>query len=327
MTPNAPGKSWLLDFILLGATWGSSFLFTRLAVVDFGALPSAGMRVVIGAAVLLLILGARRQLPVLGTHWRKTFFVGLLNSAIPFACFAWALLTITTGLSSIMNATVPLFGALVAWLWLKDRPSGSRALGLAIGFVGVSMLAWDKSGLGALIAGSASTTMPTPYSTPYSTPSSTSIPTAEGSGHGLQILSLLLACLCYGIAASFTKRYLTQVPPIVTAAGSQCGATLALVLPMVCLWPAQNPGTTAWVAIAVSGVVCTGLAYILYFRLIGRVGPAKAMTVTFLIPVFAVITGVVFLGETVTLWMLGCGVVIVCGTVLSTGLVALPLRR
>jgi drug/metabolite transporter (DMT)-like permease len=101
-------KSWLIDFVLLGATWGSSFLFTRLAVVDFGALPSAGMRVVIGAAVLLVMLYARRQLSVLGIHWRKTFFVGLLNSAIPFACFAWALLTITTGLSSILNATVPL---------------------------------------------------------------------------------------------------------------------------------------------------------------------------------------------------------------------------
>lgn len=316
----ANSKSWLIDFILLGATWGSSFLFTRLAVVDFGALPSAGMRVAIGAGVLLLILGARGQLPVLGAHWRKTFFVGLLNSAIPFACFAWALLTITTGLSSIMNATVPLFGAVVAWVWLNDRPGGSRALGLAIGFVGVSMLAWDKSGLGALIGGKA-------------IEGGTSIGAAVGEGgpdmshQGPQILSLLLACLCYGIAASFTKLHLTQVPPIVTAAGSQCGATLALLVPMVWLWPAKNPSATAWVAIAISGVICTGLAYILYFRLIRRVGPARAMTVTFLIPVFAVLLGVIFLNEAVTLWMLVCGLVIVCGTALSTGLVTLRLKR
>jgi drug/metabolite transporter (DMT)-like permease len=295
-------KSWLIDFVLLGATWGSSFLFTRLAVVDFGALPSAGMRVVIGAAVLLVMLYARRQLSVLGIHWRKTFFVGLLNSAIPFACFAWALLTITTGLSSILNATVPLFGALVAWIWVQDRPGNSRAAGLVIGFAGVSLLAWDKSGLGSMLGD------------------------GTAHGHGPQILAVLLACLCYGIAASFTKLHLTHVPPIVTAAGSQCGAALALVAPMVWLWPAQNPGVRAWIAIAISGIACTGLAYILYFRLIRRVGPARAMTVTFLIPVFAVLMGVLFLGEVVTPWMLGCGMVIVCGTALSTGLVTLPRR-
>ena len=111
--------------------------------------------------------------------------------------------------------------------------------------------------------------------------------------------------------------------PLVTATGSQCGATLALVVPMLWLWPAQNPGLKAWLAMIVSGVVCTGLAYVLYFRLIGRVGPAKAMTVTFLIPVFAVLFGLVFLGEAVTLWMLMCGVVIVCGTALSAGLLSL----
>lgn len=318
LAPNAPSapavalSAWLPDFLMLAATWGSSFMFTRLAVLEFGTFTSAGLRVVIGAAVLLLILAFKGQLPVLGEHWCRTFFVGLLNSAIPFVCFAWALLAITTGLSSILNATVPLFGAVVAWFWLKDRPGGSRTLGLAIGFVGVVLLAWDKTGLASL---------------------STSKPVASTSGladtHGvhpsLAVLACLFACVCYGIAASFTKRFLTQVPPLVTAAGSQSGASLALVLPMLWLWPAQNPSLTAWAAMVVSGVVCTGLAYVMYFRLISRIGPTKAMTVTFLIPVFGVFFGTVFLGEAVTLWMLGCGLVIVCGTALSTGLVALPL--
>jgi drug/metabolite transporter (DMT)-like permease len=298
---STPGtKPWLPDFVLLAATWGSSFMFTRLALVDFGALPSAGMRVLIGAVVLLLILAFKRQLPTLGLHWRKTFFVGLLNSAVPFACFAWALLVITTGLSAILNATVPLFGALIAWVWLKDRPSGTRALGLVIGFAGVVMLAWSKASFKPDASG-----------------------TAVGISSGLAVLACLLACVFYGIAASFTKVHLGKIPPLVTATGSQCGATLALVVPMVWLWPAQNPGLSAWLAMLVSGVFCTGLAYVLYFRLIGRVGPAKAMTVTFLIPVFAVVFGVVFLGEAVTLWMLLCGVVIVCGTALSAGLVNL----
>ncbi len=296
----APAKPWLRDFLLLGAAWGSSFLFTRLAVVELGTFPMAGLRVSIGAITLLLILSFKRQLPALGAHWRKTFFVGLMNSAIPFVCFAWALLYISTGLTSIMNATVPLFGALIAWLWLKDRPSGSRALGLAVGFLGVVMLAWDKASFQ---------------------------PDASGMSSAYPILVLLLACLFYGIAASFTKVHLMKVPPLVTAAGSQCGATLALVLPMLWFWPAKNPGLVAWAAILMSGIVCTGLAYVLYFRLIERIGPARAMTVTFLIPVFAVLMGVVFLGEAFTLWMGVCGLVIVCGTALSTGLVSVPVGR
>ena len=318
--PGTAAKPWLLDFILLGAMWGSSFLFTRLAVVEFGTFTSAGLRVVIGAAVLLLILLLKGQLGSLAQHWRKSFFVGILNSAIPFTCFAWALLSISTGLSSIMNATVPLFGALVAWSWLKDRPNGSRALGLAIGFAGIVMLAWDSVRHKPGVSQSAS------QSTIQSALASGSL-NDNAIDNIYPILVLLLACLCYGIAASFTKRFLSQAPPLITAAGSQCGATLALLAPMLWFWPARNPGATAWAAMGMSGVVCTGLAYILYFRLIGRIGPAKAMTVTFLIPVFAVFFGVVFLGEAVTLWMLLCGLVIVCGTALSTGLLALPVGR
>ena len=277
-------------------------------MVEFGTFAMAGMRVSIAAFTLLVILAFKQRLPLLAQHWRKSFFVGLLNSGIPFVCFAWALLYVSTGLTAIMNATVPLFGALAAWAWLKDRPTGSRALGLAIGFIGVVLLAWDNVRLpGGSTVGTASN--------------------ASAMNPIWPILALLFACLCYGIAASFTKRFLTQVPPLVTAAGSQCGATLALCVPMLWLWPAVNPGRTAWVAILVSGVVCTGLAYILYFRLIERIGPAKAMTVTFLIPVFAVLMGVVFLQEAVTLWMLMSGLVIVCGTALSTGLVSVPLGR
>ena len=294
----APAPPWLLDFILLAMLWGSSFLFTRLAVVDFGVVPSAGMRVLIGAVVLLLILSAKQQLPELARHWRKTFFVGLLNSALPFVAFAYAVAVISTGLTAILNATAPLFGAVIAWVWLKDRPGASRALGLGLGFVGVVMLAWDKASFK---------------------------PDALGLSSGWAILGCLAGCVCYGIAASFTKRNLTQVPSLVTAAGSQCGATLALLVPMLWWWPAHNPGPTAWAAMAVSGVLCTGMAYVLFFRLISRIGPAKAMTVTFLIPVFAILCGVVFLGEVVTLWMLVCALVIVCGTALSTGLVRVPL--
>ena len=113
------------------------------------------------------------------------------------------------------------------------------------------------------------------------------------------------------------------MPPLVTAAGSQIGASLGLALPAIWFWPAQMPGTNAWLAVLAVGVLCTGVAYIIFFRLIENAGPPRALTVTFLVPVFAVLYGVLLLGERVTPWMLLCAVVIVCGTALSTGLIRL----
>lgn len=286
-------KNWVLDFVLLAAIWGSSFLFTRISVVEFGVLPTAAVRVAIAAAFLLPLVLLRGLGPTLVKNWRHVFLIGMFNSGIPFACFAFALLSITTGLSAILNATVPMFGALVAWVWLKDRPTHSRLLGLVVGFAGVAMLAWDKA---------------------------TFKPDASGLAPGWAVLACLLACICYALSASYTKRYLTGLPPLVTAAGSQIGATVGLALPAWWLWPARIPGSSAWLALVAVGVLCTGVAYILYFRLIENAGPARALAVTFVIPVFAVFYGALFLSEAVTLWMLLCAVVIVCGTALSTGL-------
>lgn len=293
VAPAAHRKNWAIDFVLLAAIWGSSFLFMRISTVEFGPLPTAAVRVAIAAAFLLPLVLLRGLGATLVKNWRHVFLIGMFNSGIPFACFSFALLSITTGLSAILNATVPMFGALVAWLWLKDKPNHSRLLGLVVGFAGVAMLAWDKA---------------------------TFKPDASGVAPGWAVLACLLACICYALSASYTKRYLTGLPPLVTAAGSQIGATLGLALPALWLWPAKMPGSSAWLALLVVGVLCTGIAYILYFRLIATAGPARALAVTFVVPVFAVFYGVLFLGEAVTLWMLLCAVVIVCGTALSTGL-------
>lgn len=288
-------KTWIADYLALGALWGSSFLFMRFSAIEFGALATAAGRVAIAAAFLFPIVLIKGKLGELRKHWKKIFFMGIFNSAIPFACFAFSLLSITTGLSSILNATVPMFGALVAWVWLKDKPALSRIAGIVIGFTGIALLAWDKA---------------------------TFKPDASGATPGWAVLACLVACLCYGIAASFTKKHLAGIHPMVTAAGSQIGATLGLLVPAIWLWPATTPSTTAWLALLVLGVACTGIAYILYFRLIEKAGPQRTLTVTFLIPVFAVFYGAVFLREIITPWMLLCAVVIVCGTALATGLVS-----
>lgn len=289
-----------IDFVLLAAIWGASFLFTRLAVVEFGALPTAAVRVAVATAFLLPLVAWRGLGPVFRQHWKAVLLIGLVNSGLPFALFAYALLSITTGLSAMLNAAVPLFGAIVAWVWLQERLDASRIAGLAIGFIGVGMLAWDKAGFR---------------------------PEATGLDAALAVLACLVASVSYGVAANAAKRYLGGLPPLVTAAGSQTGATLGLALPAALLWPAQMPGTQAWLCLLVVGVLCTGVAYILYFRLIEHAGPARAVTVTFAIPVFAIFYGAVFLDEPVTPWMVLCGGVIIGGVALSTGLLKLPALR
>lgn len=292
--------TWIPEFVLLAAIWGASFLFTRIGTIEFGVWATAGIRVLIATLFLLPILFFRGHSQTLREHWKLVLLVGITNSAIPFVCFSFALQSITVGLSSLLNATVPLFGAVIAWAWLSDRPSGSRMLGLAIGFLGVAMLAWDKASFQ---------------------------PDASGLSSGWGILACLFACFCYGISASFTKRFLGGLPSLVSSTGSQLGAALALLPLTIFYWPNQEVSIKAWGAVITLGVVCTGFAYILFFRLIERAGPAKALSVTFAIPVFAVFYGVILLGETVTPWMVGCGLVIVMGTTLSTGMLKLPFVK
>ncbi len=284
---------------MLSAIWGASFLFMRMGSAELGALPTAALRVAVAAMFLWPILRLRGQAGLLRQHWKPVLFVGVLNSGIPFALYSFAVMHISTGLSSILNATVPLFGALVAWVWLGERPGTSRSLGLAIGFAGIVLLAGGQVGF-------------------------------KPNDSGLSPIWAVLACLgataCYALAASFTKKHIPPLPPLVTATGSQIGATLALALPALWWHPRQLPSLPTVGALLALGILCSGVAYILYFRLIERAGPARALTVTYLVPVFAVGYGVMLLGESVTLWMLLCGAIVMAGTSLASGLVSLPRR-
>ena len=290
---------WLWDLLLLGALWGASFLFMRIGAREFGALPTAALRVTVATLFLLPLLFWRGQAPDLARIWKPALTIGVFNSGLPFALFAFALIYINSGLAAVLNATVPMFGALVAWVWFGERPNGSRLAGLVIGFAGVALLAGRTAGL-----------------------------KAGGDDHALwAVLACLGACLSYGVSASATRRYLQGAPALATAAGSQVWATLFLMLPALWLWPAKVPSLQAWLALLALGVFCTGFAYILFFRLIARAGPQRALTVTFLVPVFAVAYGAVFLHEAITPWMLLCAAIIVCGVALSTGIVRLGRGR
>ncbi len=290
-------RPWWVDFILLSAIWGSSFMFTKIAAQDIGGIPTAFCRVAIGAIFLLPLLFWNHQASVLKQHWKKSFLVGIFNSGIPFTAYGVALLTITTSTGAIVNASTALFGALIAWLWLKEKPGFSRSVGLVLGFAGVSLLAIQNAH---------------------------AAPPGDLAGQLVGMLICLLAPLCYGISASYTKLNFSGVPALVSSTGSQMGATFFLAPFAIYFWPDHGMKWATIGSLLVVGIICTGIAYILFFRIIALAGASKALTVTYAVPVFAGLYGVTFLNEIITLPMLLCAAVILVGISLSTGLVRLP---
>jgi drug/metabolite transporter (DMT)-like permease len=280
------------EFVLLAAIWGASFLFMRIAAPEFGPAPLMLLRCGVGAAVLLPIAWIRQGgLQIVG-HVRidggKLLLAGVLSSAIPFVMFGFAALSLTAGFSSILNATTPIFGAIVGYFWLKDRLNGWRVVGLVAGIGGVVLLSWDKASF-------------------------------RDGGGGWAIVACLVATLCYGIAGSFAKKHLGGIPPLIVAAGSQVGAMLVLLPPGLAQWPSTPPSGGAWFCAVALGAACSGLAYVLFFRLLANISSSAALSVTFLIPLFGILWGWIFLSETVELSMLTGGVIIVLGTALATG--------
>lgn len=287
------------ELVLLAALWGASFLLMRLAAGEFSAVALVFVRVAGAAALLLPLLLWRGGGATLLQHWRPILVVGLLNSALPFVLFMVAASVLTAGLMSIFNATAPIWGALIAWWWLGEKLGRSRVLGLLIGMAGVVFLAGGKADF--------------------------KVGTA-GISPALGVAACVLAPLFYGVAANYSRQRLVGVAPLAVAAGSQLAAALLLALPAWLWWPTSPPSAQAWSSAAVLALACTGLAYLLYFRLIAQVGPAKAIAVTFLIPAFAMAWGWLFLAEEpTTAMLLGCAVIL-AGTALSTGALRLPER-
>jgi drug/metabolite transporter (DMT)-like permease len=282
-----------VELVALAALWGGSFVFMRLGAGEFGPVALVALRVAGAALLLVPLLALRGQFGALRRYWRPILVVGVLNSALPFLGYAYAALSITAGLSAIFNATAPMFAALVAWAWLGDRLAWMRWLGIGVGLAGVAILAWSNAAHPAAF---------------------------KSGGTGWAVLACIAASVCYGVAANVTKRHLTGVAPLAVAAGSQVGAALVVALPAWWWWPAATPSPTAWLAVAALAFVCTGIAYIMYFRLIANAGPGNAIAVTYLVPLFGALWGVLLLGEGVTAAMLGGGAVILLGTALATGM-------
>ena len=285
---------FVVELVLLAMLWGTAYLFMRAAVPAFGPAPLVGLRVGIATLVLLPVLALRGGLGELRKHRRALLVLGSLYTALPFLLLAIASQWITAGFAAILNATSPLFAAIIGHLWLAERIGRLRAAGLVVGFAGVVVLVWGKASFAA-------------------------------GGAGLAIVSVLGASTLWGFGANYTRSRLAGANSVALATGSLLVASFVMAPFVVASWPAQPPGARAWAEMLFLGVGSSGIGFLMYFRLLEHVGAVRAMSVTFLNPVFAMLSGAVYLGESVTLQMLAGCAVILAGTALTLGLVG-PAR-
>lgn len=284
----------IIDLVLLAAVWGASFLFMRIGAPDFGPIALVQLRMLIAALFLMPILMLRVGCSGLPGNWRPLTILGFYNSAIPFLLLTYSTLYVTAGFSSVINATAPLWAAVVAWVWLSERLNGIGVTGLIIGFVGVAVLAGDTESLAS-------------------------------QGSTLAVVAAVGGAFFYGIGANYARRYTSHLNSLTVATGSMLYPAIVLTPFAIAFWPDAQPSLRSWMAVIAMGIVSTGFAYILYFRLIANVGPAKAITVAYLIPAFAVVWGALLIDEAVTaLMIIGC-LIIFLGTALVTGV--FPRRK
>jgi len=278
-------QAWLtpLELGVLGAIWGASFLFMRVAARDFGPLALVEVRLALGALVLSPFLWRERaRFPL--RLWPKLAGIGLVNSAVPFVLFAWGAERAPAGVGAIANAMTVLFTALVGFAFFGETIGKRRALALLAGFVGVVVLASDRT---------------------------------AGTGIGMAVAAGVGAALLYGFGINLVRRHLTGLPPAAVASATLGSAALLLAPLAAMQWPRAAIPATSWASAILLGVLCTGLAFVMYYRLIARIGASRASTVTYLIPLFGVAWAWLLLGEPLTARMAIAGAMILCSVAIS----------
>ncbi|HEV2607530.1 MAG TPA: DMT family transporter, partial [Xanthomonadaceae bacterium] len=272
-----------LELGVLGAIWGASFLFMRVAAKDFGAAPLVEIRLALGALILLPFLWRERAAFPLQL-WPKLALIGVINSAIPFVLFAWAAQRAPAGIGAISNSMAVLFTALVGFLFFGEKIGMQRSIALLAGFAGVIVLASGKT---------------------------------AGASIGSAVAAGATAAFLYGIGVNLVRRHLVGLPPAATSAAT-LGCAALLTLPFaIAQWPQHAIPAQSWLSASALGVLCTGLAFVMYYRLIARIGASRAVTVTYLVPLFGVAWAWLLLGEPLTLTMGIAGAMILGSVALS----------
>lgn len=285
--PAAPSLpvSWQtpLELGALGAIWGASFMFMRVAARDFGAMPLVELRLALGALVLTPFLW-RARASFSWKLWPRLALIGAINSAVPFALFAWAAQRAPAGIGAICNSMAVLFTALVAFLFYGERIGARRAVALLMGFVGVVVLASGKT---------------------------------AGASIGWAVAAGTTAAFLYGIGGNMVKRHLTGLPAGAVAASTLLCSALFMFPFAAASWPEHAIPLRSWLCAGALGVLCTGVAYAIFYRLIQRIGAARASTVTYVVPLFAVTWAWMLLDEPLTAPMLIAGTLILGSVALS----------
>ncbi|MGO1073303.1 DMT family transporter [Lysobacter sp. CA199] len=285
--PHSPAclRDWLnpLELCALAAIWGVSFLFMRVAAPVFGPFALVEIRLALGALVLAPFLyQARGRFPL--RLWPRLALIGAINSAVPFTLFAWAAERAPAGIGAITSAMTVLFTALVGFVFFGEKIGGRRAIALLSGFAGVAVLAAGKT---------------------------------AGASIGWAVAAGCAAAFLYGVGLNLVRRHLAGLPPAAIAAATLASAAL-LMLPLAWAhWPTQAVGAHAWGAALMLGVLCTGLAYVLFYRLVARLGAARTSMVTYLIPLFGVAWAWLLLDEPVTATMAVAGALILGSVALN----------
>lgn len=282
-TAQTSASTWLtpVEIGMLGGIWGGSFLFMRVAAPDFGPFALVEMRLALGALVLLPFLWRMRFTRQM---WLRLAVIGAVNSAIPFCLFAWGAERAPAGIGAITNSMSVPFSALVAVLFYGDRIGVRRVAGLLLGFAGVLVLASGKM---------------------------------SGSNVGLAVVAGTLAALCYGFGGNMARHSLAGIPPSAVAAATMLSSSVLLLPFAIASWPAHPAPLQAWVSALLLGVLSTGFAYVVYYRLINRIGAPRAATVTYIVPLTGVLWAWIFLGEPLTATMAVSGILILSGVALS----------
>lgn len=271
------------ELCLLGAIWGASFMFMRVAAPEFGTLPLVEMRLGLGALILLPFLWQARA-KFTPRRWPMLALIGAINSAVPFALFAWAAQRAPAGIGAITNSMAVLFTALVGFLFYRETIGTRRGIALLAGFAGVVVLASGK---------------------------------VAGASVGWAAAAGCAAAFLYGVGAHLVKRHLSDLPPAASAAATLAFAAVVVLPFAIAQWPEQAISQRAWGAAVLIGVLCTGVAYAMYYRLVQRIGAGRAVMVTYLVPLFAVAWAWLLLGEALTLTMGVAGALILGSVALS----------
>jgi drug/metabolite transporter (DMT)-like permease len=282
--------------LALSAIWGSSFIFIRVIAPVLGPVLTVVSRVLIGGAVLVAycrLIGVDAEV---ARHWRQYAVIGVVNSTLPFMLFAFAALHIPASYSVILNSTAPLFTALLAVPLLGERLTWVKIAGLIVGAAGVALV--SRAG-----------------------------PVVPDLWFWIAVGACLCAAICYAVSSIYMKKYAADAKPLAIAGWSQIFAALALA-PFVPFAPPTSAVTPLIVAnVLMLALACSSIAYVLYYRLIADIGPTRALAMAFLMPVFGMLWGALFLDEPITLPMIaGCALVIGGATVVLRPARALPRR-